>query len=111
MKATLLTWYYESGQLKEEKYCVDGKRHRLDAPAVTKYYESGQLKEESYFVDGKIHRLDAPAVTKYYESGQLKEESYWVDGKDITNELTNAHYFTSPPEMKAFIFSMMMASD
>jgi antitoxin component YwqK of YwqJK toxin-antitoxin module len=83
MKATLLTWYYESGQLKEEKYCVDGKRHRLDAPAVT----------------------------KYYESGQLKEESYWVDGKDITNELTNAHYFTSPPEMKAFIFSMMMASD
>jgi hypothetical protein len=39
------------------KWLQDGKRHRLDGPAITE--TNGTLK---WFLNEKYHRLDGPAV-------------------------------------------------
>ena len=57
-------------------YYVDGKRHRLDGPAM----ECSDGTKQ-YYMNGKLHRLDGPAVEW---SDGTKE--YWVDGKQYTKE-------------------------
>ena len=62
---------------------VDGKRHRLDGPAI----ELANGHRE-WFVDGQRHRLDGPAVE------WINERRFWfVNGKYLTesefNDLSN----------------------
>jgi antitoxin component YwqK of YwqJK toxin-antitoxin module len=66
---------YDNGR---REWWVNGKRHRLDGPAV----ENGSYK--TWYVDGKLHRLDGPAV----ENGDTK--SWWVDGKRLTEAEFNS---------------------
>jgi hypothetical protein len=35
-----------------EKHCINGKKHRLDGPAVIHYNEDRSKKEEFYYIDG-----------------------------------------------------------
>lgn len=35
---------------------------------------------ETHYRNGKRHRLDGPAVIHYNENGSLLEEQYWIDG-------------------------------
>ena len=57
-----------------KEWFVDGKRHRLDGPAVE--YPDGS---KYWYVDGKQHRLDGPA-SEYYD----RSKSWWVDDKQVT---------------------------
>ena len=55
--------------LDQTTYFVNGKKHRLDGPAV----ESPLVKE--WWVNGKRHREDGPAVY-YYDKLE-----WWLNGK------------------------------
>jgi antitoxin component YwqK of YwqJK toxin-antitoxin module len=57
---------YESGQLKMEQNCKEGKKDGV----YKYYYESGQLKNEINFKDGKKDGLQKI----YYENGHLDTE-------------------------------------
>lgn len=50
-----------------KEYFINGKRHRLDGPAI----ETADRKE--YWIEGKRHRLDGPAIER--DNG---DKEYWV---------------------------------
>ena len=72
---------YENGQLAEEKYYINGNRHREDGPAFQEWYENGQKKEEIYYINGNRHREDGPANESWYENGQKLGEEYYINNK------------------------------
>ena len=55
-------------------WCLDGKLHRIDGPAIE--YADGS---KEWCLDGKLHRVDGPAVE--FANGS----KYWyLDGKELT---------------------------
>ncbi|MFH1801208.1 MAG: hypothetical protein ABH891_10285 [Candidatus Omnitrophota bacterium] len=68
--------YYESGQLKSEKFVENGKE---EGP-FKNYSESGELASEGTYTDGK---LDGP-YKSYFVGGLLKSEITYKDGKTET---------------------------
>jgi antitoxin component YwqK of YwqJK toxin-antitoxin module len=73
--------YYPNGQVERESWYLDGKKHRVDGPAVINYDKNGQVEIESWYLDGKKHREDGPTVIWYDKNGQVKRESWYLDGK------------------------------
>jgi protein TonB len=68
-------WYYENGNLKEEKTYSNGKLHGW----IIKYYESGLVEEEISVRDGIRDGL----TRLYYDNGGLKEVRSYERGKLI----------------------------
>ncbi len=58
-------------------WLVEGKRHRLDGPAVVRVDGT-----QEWWVEGKLHRLDSPAVS--YADGS---RAWYVNDRDITSEV------------------------
>ena len=77
------TFHIENGNIYCEEYWVNGKKHRLDGPAVVYYYENGNIHCEQYWVNDKYHRLDSPAHIAYRETGEIFYEEYWIEGNQI----------------------------
>ncbi len=70
---------YENGQKTKECWCRDGKRHRNDGPAEI-FYKYDQIYREFWYRNGKRHRDDGPAGI-WYKDGQKIIESWWRGGK------------------------------
>ena len=68
-------WFYDNGNLKEEKTYSNGKLHGW----IIRYYESGLVKEEISVRDGIRDGL----TRSYYENGALKEVRSYERGKLI----------------------------
>ena len=56
-------------------YYKNGKRHRLDGPAIELY---NGIKE--WYKEGKLHRVDSPAIE--YINGY---KAYYIEGKLINS--------------------------
>jgi len=78
-----------------KKWCVDGKFHRLDGPAIE--FADG-MKE--WWVDGKCHRLDGPAIE--YPDGTKK---WYIFGKEYLDkelfEVSSSILLMLFPEMRS----------
>jgi len=48
--------------------------------------EDGSIESERWYLDGKRHRLDGPAVVWYYEDGSIYSEGWYLDNKQLTKE-------------------------
>ena len=59
-----------------KEWCLNGKRHREDGPAVE--YASG---DKEWYLKGKFHREDGPAVE--YVNGF---KAWWLNGKLVNPE-------------------------
>jgi protein TonB len=68
-------WFYDNGNLKEEKTYSNGKLHGW----IIKYYESGLVREEISVREGIRDGL----TRLYYENGALKEVRSYERGKLI----------------------------
>ena len=82
-----------------QEWCVDGKRHREDGPAVID--ADGY---QAWYVDGKRHRVDGPAIIwpngtqEWYVDGERHREggpaiicadghqSWYIDGVEVLEE-------------------------
>lgn len=71
---------------KYESWCLNGKRHKENGPAVIKYYESGQKEYEAWYRNGEFHREDGPAYIVYDKDGRIKEKTYYLNGNEITEK-------------------------
>ena len=92
--------YYDTGQLKNEKPIVKGKRHGIEK----EYYKNGKLLSEIPYVKGKKHGIEKeyhingqllseiPYVrdeihgickTYLYSNGHLLKEEMWVKGRQV----------------------------
>ena len=74
--------YFQNGNIKSEKYLVNGVLHREDGPAYISYHENGNKKYEGYYINGEYHRIDGPAIIAYYINGNKQGESYYINGKN-----------------------------
>lgn len=55
-----------------QEWYKDGKRHRLDGPAVITFFRgTNRLKSRAWFVNGKQHRVDGPALEYKSMDGEL----------------------------------------
>ena len=73
--------YHANGQVRCESWYVNGKRHRLDGPAVIQYNANGHEASEAWLVNGAYQRLDGPAVIEYDDNGQIIGQEFWVRGQ------------------------------
>jgi hypothetical protein len=63
-----------------KRWCVDGKLHRLDGPAVER--PSGS---KEWWIDDKLHRLDGPAIE--WANGA---KVWFIDGKHYKTQQEHA---------------------
>jgi len=70
---------YDNGN---KAWYQNGKRHRLDGPAV-EYANGG--KGKFWYQNDKLHRLDGPAVE--YSDGY---KEWYIEGKQLSEEEFNA---------------------
>lgn len=70
----------DAGVLITEAYYQDNKLHRLKKPAVINY-SNGFVEFKKYYQNGKLHRLKKPAAIRYHPYTNLvKDEKYYQDG-------------------------------
>lgn len=74
-------WFYSTGQLYSEEYCLNGVRHNPNGPAIREWYASGQLLCEYYYLNGNLHNPNGPAVRHWYQNGGLTCEYYYLNGE------------------------------
>lgn len=67
------TYYYESGQKKEEGFYIRDKKDGI----WMDWFENGQQKEETTYTDGKLNG----AQKEWFENGQKKGTAYFADEK------------------------------
>lgn len=96
------------------EYYVDGRRHRVGAPAVEhadgtyEYWSSGKRHradgaavvypngDQGWYMDGRPHRTDGPAVVFSDGSG-----AWWICGEQMT-ESQFVDYVAKDAEIRAF---------
>jgi hypothetical protein len=78
---------------KDKQWYINGKRHRLDGPAIDIVHTYGY---RSWWIDGKKHREDGPAVESPNGVNQ-----YWISGVQIHCE--DNEEFLRIVKMKSFI--------
>lgn len=95
---------YRNGVVSYERWEEDGKRHRVDGPAVIRFYSWGRrelwyfkgkrhrldgpaeiyyssnVDIENWYSRGKLHRSDGPAETRFYEDGQIAGHQWFSHG-------------------------------
>ena len=89
--------YYNDNLIKEEKYYVKGKLHRVDEPPHIMYFYSSETNKKFieycyHYKNYKYHRLDGPALYerfRYFVDGerQYKDERYFILEKEYTKEM------------------------
>lgn len=77
--------HYKTGQIKTERWMVDGQLHRDgDLPALVDYYPSGKPKLQAWYRNGQRHRDgDRPALVTYAGNGTLESEEWYQHGDRI----------------------------
>ena len=78
--------YYDTGQLKSEKWYKNGVLHKEDGPAVIKYYTDGITFMEEWYKEGTMHREDGPAIIHYNNNGEIEKYSYYIEYKQLTEK-------------------------
>ena len=78
--------YYSNGSIYSERWCINGKYHRTDGPAIIYYNKDGSISSERWYVNGKIHRTDGPAIIYYNKDGSTYGEHWCINGKGLTEE-------------------------
>ena len=75
---------YNANRVKyEEKYFLNGEKHREDGAAYIQYYENGNICREKYYINGLLHRLDGPAVVVYHKYGNIFYQKFHINGEFI----------------------------
>ena len=70
--------FFDDGKVKSYEFWTRGVPHRDDGlPQFEEVYPSGALKEAKWIVNGKLHRVNAPASVRYYENGKAQTLRYW----------------------------------
>lgn len=89
-----LSWFNYNGTKQVEAWHINGELQRKDGPAYIEYYESGNIKVEKWYNYGFLHREgDKPAFIEYYEGGYKKRESwYYRDELHRINGPANIEY-------------------
>lgn len=80
--------YYANGTVSGELWFLDGKFHRVGAPAVLHYNESGLLILEAWHVHGDRHRPpeEGPATRQIEaKTGVVSREEYYLN--DVPHRL------------------------
>jgi hypothetical protein len=86
--------YYENGQIKYQKWFINGKLHNENGPAYISYYENGQIEYQSLFINGNRHNENGPAYISYYENGQICTKAWYINGKKHNeNGPFHIHYY------------------
>ena len=68
-------------------YYLDNKAHRTDGPAyICYYYNTGQVEIECYCINGKRHRTDGPAFIGYKLDGIIHSKLYYLNGECLPKE-------------------------
>ena len=79
-------WYYESGKVEREIWCLDDKKHRADGPAVISYYKTGEIEYKSWWVNGKLFRATSPNIIWYYKNGDIQQEEWYINDKKLDSQ-------------------------
>lgn len=75
--------FAETGDIYSQHWCVNGVRHRENAPARETYFE-GKSRAESiieYYQNGVLHREDGPALLSRDLEGMVRVEEWKVKGE------------------------------
>ena len=64
------------------KYHIDPSKLVIHDKVVKKqkFLDNGQLKCEKYWLNGRYHNPNGPAYRVWYNNGQLGLEEYWLNG-------------------------------
>lgn len=62
-----------------KEWYIDGKKHRVNGPAVINYRNNGEIYEEYWYIDNKKHREDGPAII-IYKDNKISEEYWYING-------------------------------
>lgn len=74
-------------QGNEQEWWQNGKRHRVDGPAVIRkgLRKNGNkdvlYDEEEWWQNGELHRVDGPARTIKHPFGIYTRMEWWIDGR------------------------------
>jgi hypothetical protein len=75
----------ETGVAVREAWGKDGKRHRVDGPALIKRDPvTGIVVQESWFRENEVHREDGPAdILRKAETGRIYYSAWYRNGVKI----------------------------
>ena len=80
-----------NGNIRWIEYFNNEKdNHREDGPAFQYFFENGNIKIEKWYINGKRHKTDGPAQIYYYKNGYIVEE-YFIDGEELTKQQFIVH--------------------
>jgi antitoxin component YwqK of YwqJK toxin-antitoxin module len=77
--------YYENGQIKSQRWFLNGKQHNENGPAIIWYYENGKIEYQYWYINGNRHNENGPAYISYYENGQICTKAWYINGKYLLN--------------------------
>jgi hypothetical protein len=78
--------YGQDGNVRFVSWWLNGKRHRVGAPATTAFDDSG-VEMEAWYFEGQENKVDGPAVVTYYTrvNGKIvhtiKQETWYINGE------------------------------
>ena len=78
--------FYDSGELRWEKWWLDGEYHNEEGPAFVSYKKDGSVWREEWWLNGKRHNEEGPAIIYYERDGSVIGKSWWLDGVNYTEE-------------------------
>jgi len=78
--------YYDNDEIKNERYYLNNKQHRVDGPAII-WYNNGKLSMECYYLNNECHRENGPAIIEYDNDGSIVRERYYLNHAEIINPL------------------------
>ena len=73
----IYSWYNEKEQLHREN----------DLPAVIWYYNNGNIEEERWYQNGKLHRIDGPAFIWYHKDGHIFHKLWYLNDKEYREDI------------------------
>jgi len=78
--------FYDSGELWQERWYLDGKLHNDEGPAIICYRRDGSVRWKEWFLDGKRHNEEGPTIICYREDGCVEWEKWFLDGVEYSEE-------------------------
>lgn len=74
--------YHDNGYPREETYWRDGKRHRIEGPALTEWFDNNSVAGISYYKEGQCHRDGGlPARQIFDKERSPLSMEFYVEGK------------------------------
>lgn len=71
---------HKNGKIIQEEYCLNGHFHRENGPAFICYDLKGKVIREIYFSNGRVHREDGPADIHYKYDEENEIHTIWREG-------------------------------